>query len=139
MTAKKMSGHELRVRISKEFRKRINGHPLTYSHPVLTAKSRWDFIKDNLQAVLGDNIYDRWFAEVRPIVLTNGTLILKTRDQFSVHWINKHYQATVDALLSVFNDNAQSFFICEDDMGGPKMAPSFHFREEKVQANAPVR
>ncbi len=80
-------------------------------NPVLKASKVWAIVSNQLQEILDENIYQRWFKKAVPLVLSKNILIIQTPCQFSSHWITTHYQELIDTLLSFQDEKMTSFFI----------------------------
>ncbi len=83
--------------------------------PVVKASYLWVTVSEQLQEVLGPEVHQQWFKNVRPVVLTEGTLILETSTHFASQWIHCHYQELVDVLLSVHDRSVSALFISQSD------------------------
>jgi len=100
------------------------------THPFLKASLSWKIVADQLKDLLGKAVYRQWFREIRPVIASEGILILKTPNIQTKHWVNNHYQELIDLLLSFQDKNLSSFFVCEEDMvyhtsvNGPEVVTS---------------
>ncbi len=83
----------------------------TIDNPVVKAQVSWDLLSDQLQAILGSEIHNQWFKNIRPLVLKNNILLLQTETSFASQWINTHYQQLVDALITIQDRKYTCFFI----------------------------
>jgi hypothetical protein len=97
------------------------------SSPFLRASSSWRILSDQLLAILGPEIHRQWFANIRPIVISNNILILQTTGKNSSHWINTHYQNLVDLLLSFQDKELNSFFINSSDWESKFNEPKYSY------------
>ncbi|MFP5457161.1 MAG: DnaA N-terminal domain-containing protein [Bacteriovoracia bacterium] len=83
--------------------------------PVVKASYLWLTVSDQLLEVLGPEVHHQWFRNVRPVVLTDGTLVLETPTHLAAQWIHCHYQELVDVLLSVHDRQASALFMSQRD------------------------
>lgn len=81
------------------------------SNPVIKATQEWKNVDELLKPFLGDQIYNQWFKEIKPLFLKNDILVLQTKDKISASWINTHYQELVENILKIQNKNLSCFFI----------------------------
>lgn len=86
--------------------------------PVVKASYLWAVVSEQLLDILGPEVHHQWFKAVRPVVLTDGTLVLETSTHFSAQWIHSHYQELVDVLLSVHDRQASALFMSKKDRIG---------------------
>lgn len=83
----------------------------SYDNPVVKARNSWNIASEMLLAILGPEVHEQWFKQVRPLVLKNNILILQTHSNFAAQWINTHYQELVESLLKTQDPNLSCFFI----------------------------
>lgn len=104
--------------LSNSFKKNINfkKDPSGLKNPVLESSSIWNIVSSQIKVLLGPEIHNQWFKKVRPLVISDNILILKTPDHNSTIWINQNYQELVDLLLSFQNKDINSFFISSKDI-----------------------
>lgn len=106
---------ELKFNIQNKLK---NTFERTIDNPVLKAQLTWDILSDQLSAILGNEIHNQWFKNIKPLVLKNNILLLQTETQFASQWINTHYQQLVDALIMIQDKKYTCFFI------SPKKQPT---------------
>lgn len=82
---------------------------------MVKASHVWGLIAEQLETVVGPEIFKQWFSDIRPIVIADKVLLLQTRNTFAAHWITTHYQKLIDLLLQAQDKNLSSFFICPKD------------------------
>ncbi len=75
----------------------------------------WLTVSEQLLEVLGPEVHHQWFKNVRPVVLTDGTLVLETPTHLAAQWIHCHYQELVDVLLSVHDRQVSALFMSQRD------------------------
>lgn len=85
-------------------------------NPVLRASHCWKIISEQIKDLLGSEVHTQWFSKVRPLVIANNILILRTSNQQACRWITTHYLDLVDMLLSFQDKKLSSFFISESDI-----------------------
>lgn len=83
--------------------------------PVVKASYLWLTVSEQLLEVLGPEVHHQWFKNVRPVVLTDGTLVLETPTHLAAQWIHCHYQELVDVLLSVHDRQVSALFMSQRD------------------------
>ncbi len=83
--------------------------------PVVKASYLWAVVSEQLLEVLGPEVHHQWFKNIRPVVLTDGTLVLETATHLAAQWIHCHYQELVDVLLSVHDRNVSALFMSQRD------------------------
>jgi hypothetical protein len=86
--------------------------------PVVKASYLWTVVSDQLKEILGPEVHYQWFKNVRPVVLTDGTLVLETPTHLTAQWIHCHYQELVDVLLSVHDRQVSALFMARRDRCG---------------------
>jgi hypothetical protein len=84
-------------------------------NPMVQASCVWAIVSDQLCDVLGNTIYNQWFANIKPLFISDNVIVLKTGKNFDVRWINSHYQNLIDVLLSFQSKNLTSFFVGPSD------------------------
>lgn len=94
---------------------RCAGEALKNAHPVVKASYLWSILSPQLLDVLGPEVHHQWFASVRPVVITDGTLVMETCNHFAAQWIHHHYQELVDVLLSVHDGQLSALFLSRSD------------------------
>ena len=85
------------------------------SNPVVMASKAWSKTSSQLHDVLGEDVFNQWFKDIRAIVIADNILILQAPSATTCHWINKHYQKLVDILLDLHCKDLSSFFISTKD------------------------
>ena len=83
----------------------------TIDNPVVKAFDTWEIISEQLSFVLGPEVHNQWFKDVKPLLLKNNILLLQTETQFAAQWINTHYQQLVEVLLAAQDKKLSCFFI----------------------------
>jgi len=86
----------------------------SYDNPVIKARNTWQITSEMLQVILGPEVFEKWFKNIKPIVLKNKNLIVQTDSVFAAQWINTHYQELIDSIAKAQDKNLTCFFI------GPK-------------------
>ncbi len=79
--------------------------------PMVKASCSWTICSDQLRDILGKEVYNQWFKNVKPIVVSDNVLLLETQSTMATRWISTHYHELVDVLLSLQDKNLTSFFI----------------------------
>lgn len=103
------------ARLGRGFGDRRPIEALKNACPVVKASYLWAVVSDQLCEVLGPEVHYQWFKNVRPVVLTDGTLVLETPTHLAAQWIHCHYQELVDVLLSVHDRQASALFMAKRD------------------------
>jgi len=88
---------------------------LKNAHPVVKASYLWSIISNQLLDVLGPEVHHQWFSSVRPMVITDSTLVLEAPNHFAAQWIHRTYQELVDVLLSVHDQELSALFLSQSD------------------------
>lgn len=88
-------------------------------NPMLKASYSWKILAEQLETILGPEIFAQWFREIKPLVFSNNVLILQTKNTFAAQWINEHYQDLVDALIKIQDKKICCFFIAPKIMEKP--------------------
>ena len=88
---------------------------LKNAHPVVKASYLWSIVSAQLLDVLGPEVHHQWFSSVRPVVITDCTLVLETTNHFAAQWIHRTYQELVDVLLSVHDKEMSALFLSKSD------------------------
>lgn len=86
----------------------------SYDNPVVKARNTWQITSEMIQVILGPEVFEKWFKNIKPIVLKNKNLIVQTDSVFAAQWINTHYQELIDSIAKAQDKNLTCFFI------GPK-------------------
>ena len=111
-------GHQVK-KISGYLANQDKQHPLFSGeiilHPVLHASVCWKILSEQLEDLLGAEIYNQWFANVRPVVISNGSLVLQAKNQITCYWINQHYRDLIDLLLGFQDKTLTAFFLAESE------------------------
>lgn len=105
----------LEKRISGKFQNLLRKNFPIEENPMVRASCVWAIVSDQLQEILGPGIYNKWFASILPLVVSDNVLILQTQKEFNVKWINQHYQDLIDLLIGFQDKNLSSFFIGPHD------------------------
>ena len=103
------------ARLGRGFGDRRPIEALRDACPVVKASYLWAVVSEQLHEVLGPEVHHQWFKNVRPVVVTDGTLVLETPTHLASQWIHCHYQELVDVLLSVHDRQASALFISKRD------------------------
>ena len=111
---KRPSPFRLEARLGRGL-SRDTAEALKNAHPVVKASYLWGIISVQLLDVLGPEVHHQWFASVRPVVITDGTLVLETTNHFAAQWIHRNYQELVDVLLSVHDRHLSALFLSNSD------------------------
>jgi hypothetical protein len=98
----------LRQKIANRIKRQMESK---FENPMIKASYHWSILSEQLRDILGVEIYNQWFKNVKPVVVSNETLLLEAQTKTATQWITTHYQELVDALLSVQDKNMTSFFI----------------------------
>lgn len=88
---------------------------LKNAHPVVKASYLWSIVSAQLLDVLGPEIHHQWFKSVRPVVITDKTLVLEANNHFAAQWIHHTYQELVDILLTVHDPDLSALFLSKSD------------------------
>lgn len=88
---------------------------LKNAHPVVKASYLWSIITNQLLDVLGPEVHHQWFSPIRPVVITDSTLVLEAPNHFAAQWIHRTYQELVDVLLSVHDPSLSALFLSKSD------------------------
>ena len=91
-------------------------------NPMVNAINVWAIITEQLETVIGITIHRQWFANIRPIVITNNTLLLRTENNFAASWLNTYYKEIIDALLMAQDKKLSCFFLAKEN-GNNQKAP----------------
>ena len=105
----------------KRFKNFFEMQDSTLDNPVVKASHVWRILSDQLKDILGHEIYDQWFSQIIPIVISDNVLILRAKRKFDVVWINNQYQELVDLLLSFIDGQLTSFFLSPSDLCGTSL------------------
>jgi hypothetical protein len=89
--------------------------PAQACNPVIRASYSWRIAAEQIKVILGTEIYNQWFKNITPVVISENALLLQTHNKQACHWINQHYQDLVDLLLSFQDPSLTSFFLSKDD------------------------
>lgn len=111
---KRQSPLRVEARLGRGFGK-MSANTLKSAHPVVKASYLWGIISTQLLDVLGPEIYHQWFQTIRPVVITDGTLVLEASNHFAAQWIHRTYQELVDLLLSVHDPEISALFLSKSD------------------------
>lgn len=109
IATKKLQNH-LHVKIKKILHS-------SFENPMVKASHVWAIASEQLEAIIGPEIFSQWFSDIRPIVIADKVLLLQARNAFAAHWLTNHYQQLVDLLLQAQDKNLSSFFISPKDRG----------------------
>ncbi len=80
-------------------------------HPVAKATYMWSILSEQLETLLGQEVYNQWFKKITPLVVSETALLLKTDNDFSSYWIDLHYKDLVNTLLQCQDKDVFSFFL----------------------------
>jgi len=86
----------------------------SYDNPVIKARNTWQITTEMIHIILGEEIHNQWFKNIKPIVMKDRNLIVQTETLFAAQWINTHYQELIDGIMQAQDKNLSCFFI------GPK-------------------
>ncbi len=103
------------ARLGRGFGDRRPIEALKNACPVVKASYLWAVVSEQLLEVLGPEVHYQWFKNIRPVVLTDGTLVLETPTHLTAQWIHCHYQELVDVLLSVHDRQVSALFMSKRD------------------------
>lgn len=109
IAAKNLQNH-LNVKIQKILHS-------SFENPMVKASHVWAITSDQLEAIIGPEIFKQWFSDIRPIVVADKVLLLQARNTFAAHWLTTHYQKLVDLLLKAQDKELSCFFISPKDRG----------------------
>ncbi len=80
---------------------------------------RWDRVRTRLRSMLGDDVYQSWFARVEAASLDAGTVNLTVPTPFLKTWIQSHYAEMLkDCAISEI-DGAERISLTVRQMGRP--------------------
>lgn len=100
----------LKNRISSKFKSILRAE---LTNPMVTAVNIWEITSEQLETIIGITIHQQWFRNIRPMVVTNNTLLLKAPNNFAARWLNTHYKQVIDALLMAQDKRLSCFFIAD--------------------------
>lgn len=83
--------------------------------PMVRASTVWAIVSEQLETILGPEIFNQWIKGLTPIVITNNSLVLHTKSAFASHWLRSHYQKLFDSLLKAHDKNLSAFIISSED------------------------
>ncbi len=72
--------------------------PALRMHP--SADSVWSDAVDVLRGMLKPEIFNMWFAPLRPVNLANGVMELESPDDFAASWMQDNYRDVVRTVVS---------------------------------------
>lgn len=107
-SSKLLKRSALRQKINSKFEDLLTAQ---MNNPVIRATQEWNNVDDLLYPFLGEEIYNQWFKDVKPLFLKNNVLVLQTKNATSAAWINTHYQDLVENILKIQNKELSCFFI----------------------------
>lgn len=84
--------------------------------PLAQASCIWSIVSDQLEILLGQEVFDQWFKPITPLVVSDNTIFLKTKNEFSSYWIELHYKNLVDTLLKCQEEDIFASFLDEDTL-----------------------
>ena len=84
-------------------------------NPMVKAINVWEITSEQLETIIGITIHRQWFANIRPIVITNNTLLLKAENTFAASWLNTYYKDVIDALLMAQDKKLSCFFLSKEN------------------------
>lgn len=84
-------------------------------NPMVKALNVWDITSEQLETIIGITIHRQWFKNIRPLVITNNTLLLRTDSTFAASWLNTYYKEIIDALLMAQDKKLSCFFLALED------------------------
>jgi chromosomal replication initiator protein len=68
--------------------------------PRVQAIDVWHAAADLLRATVGQANYDRWFAQIEAVEITDGSLILAVPDEFTLEWLSQKLSGVVTHALA---------------------------------------
>lgn len=83
-------------------------------NPVIKARNSWQITSEMLHVILGPEVHEKWFKNVKPLILKNKNLVVQTETTFAAQWINTYYQDLIDSIMQAQDKKLSCFFI------GPK-------------------
>lgn len=111
---KRPSPLRVEARLGRGFGK-PSADALKNAHPVVKASYLWSIVTAQLLDVLGPEIHHQWFKSIRPLVITDSTLVLEVPNHFAAQWIHRTYQELVDVLVSVHDPHLSALFLSRSD------------------------
>ncbi|MFH0866313.1 MAG: chromosomal replication initiator protein DnaA [Bacteroidota bacterium] len=72
----------------------------------------WTHAQTALQQKVGDSCYQSWFSHLHPLSSTENSLILTTPDEFFKSWIEEHYLAIIQDILTNQTQTSVTVTIC---------------------------
>ena len=90
------------------------------TNPLAQASCIWSIVSDQLEILLGQEVFDQWFKPITPLVISDDTIFLKTKNEFSSYWIELHYKNLVDTLLKCQEENIFASFLDESIISSKK-------------------
>lgn len=80
---------------------------------------RWDRVRTRLRSMLGDDVYQSWFARVEAASLDAGTVNLTVPTPFLKTWIQSHYAEMLKDCAIAEIDGAERISLTVRQMGRP--------------------
>jgi chromosomal replication initiator protein len=100
-----------------------------------SAAKLWEAAQESLKKVLNPQIYQLWFAPIKPVSLQDNQLTLKVADGFTELWIKENYLDLMKkALAHVSGQMLEIVFEVDASMAQATPAPE----EQKAEVKKPV-